>query len=118
MSKNIINFIVTIILAYLLSLFLPWWSIMTAALTTALFIPLKKAAVFFIPFLAILLFWFVYSYSLSSGNDFTLAKRIAVLLPLGGNPYALMLVTGIVGGLAAGIVAVFGKRLILVLKKQ
>ncbi len=115
MSKNIINFIVTIILAYLLSLFLPWWSIMTAALTTALFIPLKKAAVFFIPFLAILLFWFVYSYSLSSGNDFTLAKRIAVLLPLGGNPYALMLVTGIVGGLAAGIVAVFGKRLILVL---
>jgi len=117
MSKNIINFIATIILAILLSIFLPWWSVMTAALTTALFVPLKKAAVFFVPFLAILLFWIVYSYLLSSGNDFTLAKRIAILLPLGGNPYVLMLVTGAIGGLAAGIAAVFGKQLSLMVKK-
>ncbi|GGW60507.1 hypothetical protein DFQ11_102685 [Winogradskyella epiphytica] len=118
MNKNSINFIATIILAVLLSLFLPWWSVMTAALTTALFIPLKRTAVFFIPFLAILLFWIVYSYILSSANDFTLAKRIAVLLPLGGNPYLLMIVTGVVGGLAAGISAVFGKQLTLLLKKS
>ena len=115
MSKNIINFIVTILLAYVLSLFLPWWSVMVAAVATALFIPLKRIGVFFIPFLAILLFWFVLSYFLSSGNDFTLAKRIAVLLPLGGNPYVLMLVTGAIGGLAAGIAAIFGKQLRLVL---
>ncbi len=117
MNKNSINFIATIILAILLSFFLPWWSVMTAALTTALFIPLKRTAVFIVPFIAILLFWVVYSYILSSGNDFTLAKRIAVLLPLGGNPYVLMLVTGIVGGLAAGIAAIFGKQLSLMLKK-
>ena len=91
---------------------------MTAALTTALFMPLKKAAVFFVPFIAILLFWAVYSFILSSANDYTLAKRIAVLLPLGGNPYVLMLVTGLVGGIAAGIAAVFGKQLSLVVKKQ
>jgi hypothetical protein len=118
MNRNIINFIATLVLAILLSLFLPWWSVMTAALATALFIPLKKAAVFFVPFLAILLFWAVYSFMLSSGNDYTLAKRIAVLLPLGGNPYTLMLVTGVVGGLAAGIAAVFGKQLSLVLSKR
>jgi len=117
MNKNSLNFIATIILAILLSFFLPWWSVMTAALTTALFIPLKRTAVFIVPFIAILLFWVVYSYILSSGNDFTLAKRIAVLLPLGGNPYVLMLVTGIVGGLAAGIAAIFGKQLSLMLKK-
>lgn len=117
MSKNIINFIVTIIIAFALSLFMPWWSAMLAGFATALFIPLKKAAVFFVPFLAILLFWVTYSFVLSSGNDFTLAKRIAVLLPLGGNPYLLMLVTGLVGGLATGISGVFGKQLSLVLKK-
>ena len=88
---------------------------MTAALATALFIPLKKGAVFFVPFLAILLLWFAYSFVLSNGNDFTLAKRISVLLSLGGNPYVLMLVTGIFGGLAAGIAAVFGKQLRLTL---
>jgi hypothetical protein len=118
MTKNILNFIATVILALILSLFLPWWSVMTAALATALFIPLKKAAVFVVPFLAILLFWAVYSFIISSGNDFTLAKRIAQLLPLGGNPYLLMVVTGIVGGLAAGITAVFGKQLSLVLSKN
>ncbi|MTE27680.1 hypothetical protein [Winogradskyella ouciana] len=118
MNKNLLNFIATLVLALLLSLFLPWWSIMTAALATALFIPLKKAAVFFVPFLAILLFWAVYSLMLSSGNDYTLAKRIAVLLSLGGNPYALMLVTGIIGGLAAGIAAILGKQLSLVLSKN
>ncbi|SDS85612.1 hypothetical protein [Winogradskyella sediminis] len=118
MNKNIINFIITIVLAYVLSLFLPWWSIMTASLATALFIPLRKVAVFLVPFLAILLLWFVLSYFLSSGNDFILAKRIAILLPIGGNPYVLMLVTGIIGGLAAGIAAVFGKQLSIALKAR
>ncbi len=117
MKNNIINFFATILLAFLLSFVLPWWSIMTAALATSLFIPLKKAAVFFVPFLAILVFWGTYSFILSSGNDYTLAKRIAALLPLGGNPFVLMLVTGIVGGLAAGITAIFGKQIALTTKK-
>ncbi|WP_430467772.1 hypothetical protein [Winogradskyella ouciana] len=118
MNKNILNFLATFVLALLLYLVLPWWSVMTAALASSLFIPLKKAAVFFVPFLAILIFWTFYSFMLSSGNDYTLAKRIAELLYLGGNPYVLMLVTGIIGGLAAGIAAVFGKQLSLVLSKS
>jgi hypothetical protein len=117
MNKTIINFIATIILAYLLSLFIPWWSVMVAAFAIALLVPLKKGAVFFIPFIAILIFWMVYSYVLSSANDFTLARRIAVLLPLGGNPYVLILVTGVVGGIAAGSAAIFGKQLNLIFKK-
>lgn len=117
MIKNTINFIATVILAYLLALVLPWYSVMIASALTALLIPLKKAAVFLVPFLAILLFWAAYSFVLSSANDFTLAKRIAVLLPLGGNPYLLILVTGIIGGIAAGVSAIFGKQLSAVFKK-
>jgi hypothetical protein len=116
MKATTTNFIVTLVLAIMLSLFLPWWSVMIAAFATALFIPIKKAAVFFVPFLAILLFWIVYSFILSSSNDYTLAKRIAVLLPLGGNQFVLMLVTGIVGGFAAGVTAIFGKQLRLAFK--
>ncbi|WP_299522065.1 hypothetical protein [Winogradskyella sp.] len=116
MTKNITNFIATLVLAIVLSLFLPWWSIMTAALATALFIPLKRAAVFFVPFLAILVFWAGFSFFLSSANDFILAKKISQLLELGGNPYLLILVTGVVGGLAAGIAAIFGKQLIMLTK--
>jgi hypothetical protein len=118
MSKSIINFIATIILAYILSLFMPWWSIMTAALATAMFIPLKKAAVFIVPFLAIFFFWGIYCYALSSANDYTLAKRVSTLLTLGGNPYVLILITGIVGGLAAGIAAILGKQISLLPRKS
>nr|WP_321226461.1 hypothetical protein [uncultured Psychroserpens sp.] len=111
MKNNIINFVVTIIIAVILSQFLPWWSVMVAGFVSALFFSLKRAAVFFVPFLAIFCFWAVYAFMVSSANDFTLAKKIAVLLPLGGNAYLLILVTGLVGGLAAGVAAVFGKQL-------
>jgi hypothetical protein len=110
MNKNIINFIATLILAIVLSQFLPWWSIMLAAFFTGLFLSLKKSAVFFIPFLAIALFWMVYSFLLSNSNDFIMAKKIAVLFPLHGNPYLLILTTGLIGGIAAGIAGVFGSQ--------
>ncbi|MBT8246024.1 MAG: hypothetical protein HKP48_02775 [Winogradskyella sp.] len=116
MKKNSINFIVTLVLAILLSQFLPWWSVMLASFISAVLIRLKKSAVFFVPFLAIAVFWIAYAFYLSSANDFILAKKIAVLLPLEGNPYLLMLLTGVLGGIAAGISAVFGKQVALVLK--
>jgi hypothetical protein len=110
MNKNSINFISTIIIAFILSQFLPWWSVMLAAFITGLFISLKKLFVFLIPFLAIALFWMVYAFMLSNSNDFTLAKKIAVLFPLQGNPYLLIFITGLIGGIAAGISGVFGNQ--------
>ena len=108
--RNLINFVVTIIIALILSQFLPWWSVMVAGFVSALFFSLKKAAVFVVPFLAILLFWSVYAFIASSANDFILAKKISTLLSLGGNPYLLIVVTGLVGGLAAGVAALLGKQ--------
>ena len=110
MKKNVYNFLATIFLAFVLSQFLPWWSVMLAAFISAISISLKRSAVFFVPFMAIALFWIVYAYWLSSSNDFVLADKIAVLLSLQGNPYLLILITGLLGGLAAGIAAVFGKQ--------
>ena len=117
MSKILINFLVTFILAFALSFFMGWYSVMIAGFLVALIIPLKRLAVFFVPFLAILIFWAAYSFVLSNANDFILAERIAILLPLGGNPYLLILVTGIIGGLVSGVSAVFGKQLLLAFRK-
>jgi hypothetical protein len=111
MNKNTKNFVFTIILAYVLSLYLPWWSVMLAALISGFLIPLKKGAVFFIPFIAIALLWIVQSYMLSSANDFILAKKIATLLMLDGNSTLLLLVAGVVGGLAAGVSGILGKQI-------
>jgi hypothetical protein len=116
MNKNIKNFVFTIILAYVLSLYLPWWSVMMAALISSFLIPLKKGAVFFVPFMAIALLWIVQSYLLSSANDFILAKKIATLLMLKGNSTLLLIITGVIGGLAAGISGIFGKQCSSLLK--
>ncbi len=110
MNKNILNLLTTLVLALIFSFFLPWWSVMLAAFIAALIFSLKGAGVFFMPFLAIFVFWMGYTFMLSSNNDFTLASKIAVLLPLGGNAYALIAVTAAVGGLAAGVAGVFGQQ--------
>ncbi|HLV14510.1 MAG TPA: hypothetical protein VKY41_04970 [Xanthomarina sp.] len=118
MTKNIINFIATILIALVLSQFLPWWSVMVTAFATSMFFSLKRASVFVVPFLAITLFWISYSFWLSSANDFILAKKMAILLPLNGNAYLLIFITGIIGGFAAGIAGIFGKQCVALLTKS
>ncbi|OEK05238.1 hypothetical protein [Roseivirga misakiensis] len=110
MKLKAYNFILTLAFAFLLANFLPWYSVMLAGFLSGAIVRLRKATTFFVPFLAITLFWFINAWLLSSANNFILAKKISVLLYLGGNPYLLMLVTGIVGGLAAGIAAIFGNQ--------
>ncbi|MEL0455210.1 hypothetical protein WJN01_03135 [Flavobacteriaceae bacterium SZ-1-7] len=110
MKRKSINFILTILIAILLGLFLPWWSVMVAVFITSCSISLKKSAVFFIPFMAIALLWSVHALYLSNANGFILAKKVAVLLPLQGNQFLLILLTGILGGIAAGVTGIFGKQ--------
>lgn len=117
MKKNLINFIVTLIIAIILSQFLPWWHVMVAGFVSALLFSLNRIAVFFIPFLAIFLFWMIYAFWLSNANDFILGQKIAVLLPLGGSWFALLVVTGLIGGLAAGVSALLGKQCSLLVKR-
>ncbi|MBO6495162.1 MAG: hypothetical protein JJ978_06340 [Roseivirga sp.] len=108
--KKLSNFILTIILGVILSLFLPWWAVMLAAFLSGAIVRLRNVAAFFVPFGAIALLWMVNAWMLSSANDYTLASKIAVLLPLEGNVVLLILVTGIIGGLAAGIAGLFGNQ--------
>ena len=116
MTKIYINFIATLLLAALLTMVLPWWSVMLAAFTTSIIFRLKKGAVFFIPFFAVALYWGIYAYVLSVENDFILAKKIAELFPLGGNPYLLIIITAFIGGFAAGAAALLGSQVKYILK--
>ena len=117
-KDQIINFTVTIIIALILAQFLPWWSVMVAGFVSSLFFSLKKFAVFFVPFLAIFVFWTLYAYVVATQNDFILSRKIAKLLPLGGSEYNLITVTGAIGGLAAGVAALLGKQCSILVKKQ
>lgn len=116
--KKLSNFILTIIIGVILSLFLPWWAVMLAAFLSGAIVRLRNVAAFFVPFGAIALLWIVNAWMLSSANDYTLASKIAVLLPLEGNVVLLILVTGIIGGLAAGIAGLFGNQCRAIMAKE
>lgn len=118
MNSKSLNFIATFVLALVLSFFMPWWSVMLAAFVASLLFSLKGISSFVIPFLSILVFWTGYSFLLSNANNFILASKIAVLLPLDGNPYLLILLTGIIGGLAAGVAGIFGVQCMLIFKRK
>lgn len=111
MKATLSNFVLTIVLVVIFSMFLPWWHIMVAGVLTGYLLPLKKIKAFLIPFLAVFIIWMMHTFWLSYANDFILANKIAVLLQLNGNPYMLIFVTAIIGGLAAGISGVFGNQL-------
>ena len=111
-----IHFITTLLTAIILGLFLPWWSIMLAAFITGFIFGLKKLAVFFASFIAIFVYWSAYAFYTASQNDFILSKKVSNLFELGDSPYLLILLTGIIGGLAAGIAGMFGKQCRLLLK--
>ena len=112
------NFLLTLVLALAFSFALPWWSVMLAAFLAGAIVRLKNVAAFFAPFLATSLFWIAYAWVLSSSNDFILAKKISVLFYLKGNAWLLLLLTGVIGGLSAGVAGVFGSQFRAVFSKQ
>jgi hypothetical protein len=91
---------------------------MLAAIIVGSMVPLKGFKVFLMPFLGIFLFWGLYAYVLSSGNDFRLARQIGVLLNVGERPFLVILITALIGGLSAGVAGVFGKQLANLKRKK
>ncbi len=110
MKKYTLNFALTIIITWIASMFLPWWSVMVAGVLSGAIVRLQKASTFIVPFLAIAVFWMVQAWILSSTNDFILASKISVLLGIGENPILLILITGIIGGIAAGVSGLLGNQ--------
>lgn len=118
MNNASLNLVLTLILALCFSFFMPWWSVMLAASITAFLFPIKGFKAFLIPFLSIFILWICYGWFLSASNDFILAKKIAVLFQLEGSVLLLLLITGLIGGLASGFAGVFGKQFYELMKRQ
>ena len=105
--KLIINTIATLSLAYVLSLFLPWWAIALAGLLVGLFIKSKTTSSFFGGLLGGILLWGIMAFWLDAGNDSILSARIGVLFGgIGKN--GILMVTAVFGGFLAGLGALTG----------
>lgn len=109
--KFLISLILTALLSFAASLFLPWWSIALAAFLVAALIPQKPGKAFITGFIALFLLWGVLSFWLSNANENILAHKVSMLLLNMDNPYLLMLATAVIGALVAGFAALTGSYL-------
>jgi hypothetical protein len=109
--KFIISIILIIILSLALGLYLPWWSIAIAAFIVAIAVQLKPGYAFLSGFLALLFFWSLLAWFISIKNEHILAHKISLLILKVDNPFLLIVVTGGLGALLAGLSALSGSLL-------
>jgi hypothetical protein len=109
--KILSAFILTALLAFAGCLFLPWWIISVVAFVVALLIPIRPGAAFLAAFVAIFLLWGVQAFYIDSINDHVLASRVVSVLKLGSSSLNLVLATAFIGGLVAGLSALTGSLL-------
>ena len=106
--KFFISLILTALLSFAASLFLPWWSIALAGFLVAALIPQKPGKAFLTGFIALFLLWGGLSFWISNNNDHILAHKVSQLILKMDNPIVLVLATALIGALVAGFAALTG----------
>ena len=109
--KFIAATLLTLLLAFISGLFLPWWFIAITSLLVALLVHQKAGKAFAAGLLGVFLLWAGIAFIIDLKNHGILSHKIAAILPLGGNSFLLIVVTGLIGGLVAGLGAMTGSYL-------
>lgn len=104
-------FILIALLSLLLQFFLPWWILALVALGMAAWMGLSTKHSFWSGFGAIFLLWIIMGLIQSIPNEHILANRVGQMLMLPAwkfNWIIMLLITGLIGGLAGGFSALAG----------
>lgn len=109
--KFIVSVLLIMALSFAACLYLPWWIIAVVAFIVAVAIPQRPMKSFVTGFFALLLLWSGLSFWISNNNDHILAHKVSLLIMKMDNPWLLILITGLVGGLVAGLAAISGSYL-------
>jgi hypothetical protein len=109
--KFLVAIILTALLAFISGLYLPWWGIAITSLLVAVIIHQKAGKAFLSGLLGVFILWAGLAFWIDSKNNGVLSNKIATILPMGGNAILLIIVTGIIGGLVAGMAAMSGSFL-------
>lgn len=111
--KFLVATALTALLSFAIGLFtfLPWFSFVFCAVIVAVAVHQKPLKAFAAGFLAVFILWVIMVLLIDAANEHILSKKVAAILPLGGNYILLIVITGIVGGLLAGMGALTGSFL-------
>lgn len=106
--KLIVALLLTLILSFVAGIYLPWWSIAPAAFIVAAFIRQTPFKSFLSGFLGLFILWGGLAQWIDVKNQGLLSQKIATIIPLGGSAFLLVLVTGLLGAVVAGMAALSG----------
>jgi hypothetical protein len=106
--KFIVQFICIIILAFVMELFFPWWSIAVAAALGGFAV--KSKANFLAGFLALAVLWLAKALVIDSQAAAPLADQVVKILMV-NSKVVVFLATALVGGLVGGFAAMTGSML-------
>lgn len=99
--------VLIIVTTWLLSLFLPWWSLAIPCLVLGVWLGEKGGRSFLYGFLGIGILWFIQTMVIHISNEGILTTRIAELFSL-PNPLLVVGVSVIIGGLAGAFSTLTG----------
>ena len=109
MKSFFILFLLIFVLASLAQLLLlPWWVVLPLCLGLAAWRGTSAGAAFGAGLLGVGLSWWLPAAWLNLHGTGLLAGRVATLLPLGGNPWLLVLLSGLLAGLVGGLATLAG----------
>jgi hypothetical protein len=106
--KFIVVVLLTALLGYAAPLYLTWWSFAITSFIIAIFIHQKPFAAFIATFVGLFLLWAIMALIIDNANNHLLSQKIAIILPLGGSSFLLILVTAFIGGLISGFAGITG----------
>jgi hypothetical protein len=106
--KFIVVVLLTALLGYAAPLYFSWWSFAVTSFIIALLVHQKTWLAFVATFLGLFLLWGIMAIIIDTGNNHLLSQKIAVLLPLHGSSFLLILITALIGGLVSGFAGLSG----------
>lgn len=110
--KFLVSLLLTAILSFFAGIYIGWWWFFAViAFIVAVLVHQKAGKAFMAGFLGLFLLWAGLAYWIDMKNEGILSSKISELLPLGGSSLLLILVTGLTGGLVAGLAALTGSYL-------
>ena len=116
--KIIVSIILIALIAFVLGIYMPWWSIALAAFLVPLVIDQKSGWAFLSGFMALFLLWGIMSWTISSNNQQIFAHKISKLILSTDSPTLLIFVTALLGAIVAGFAALSGSLLRKLIVKQ
>lgn len=109
--KFVISILLTALLSFAVSYYLPWWSIAVVAFIVTALIHQRPIRAFLTGFIALFLLWGGLAFTIDINNQHILSQKIAQVLPLGGSAFLLIIITAFIGALVAAFAALTGSYL-------